>query len=650
MLLNYFNLRDQPFGVTPDPRYLFPTSSHREALASLLYGIHSGLGFITLTAESGMGKTTLLREALNRLGNTARTVFLFQSITDPTELFRALLIDLGEKDPPGTLIDLEMRLNEILMKDNESGRSLVVILDEAQNLDDSVLEAIRMLSNFETARHKLLQVILCGQQQLADRLAMPQLVQLRQRISIFATLKPLTRLETAGYIEHRLKVAGYENATPLFTPEAVSLIAQYASGIPRNINNICFNSLSIGSASGKKVIDAEVVRKATVDLGLGGSAFAEPIDDPGWQGARFADSTDDPGLQEARFADSTDDPGLQEARFAEPTDDPRLQRARFAESTDDPGLQEARFDESTDDSGLQEARFAELTDDLGLQEARFAEPTDDPRLQRARFNDPTDVPGLQRARFDEPTGDPDLQRAKFTDPIDNEGLQEARFAEPIRDSEPDEYEFEEWDLAEQSENSPGLRVALIAALLCATALAVVGWYVARSGGPHSSLVSQVTSWFHNSPPVNNQPQVQAPVLPQVDPSAQTSTAQKDEPPAQVATPTHDDSPVRSAVPSGAKPAKDATAQASHVLQVSKPNRERSSAKLRASRTTTPNGGVEVVGARQGESFAGICVERFNGCTPALLNTIVGLNPGIKDQDHLEAGQRVFLPVRLQQSN
>ena len=555
LLLNHFNLRDQPFGVTPDPRYLFLTKTHRAALEGLLYGIHSGLGFIALTAEPGMGKTTLMRVALNQLGNTARTAFLFQAITDPTELFRALLIDLGEKDPAGTLIDLEMRLNEILLRYNESGQRVVVVLDEAQNLVDSVLEAIRMLSNFETSRHKLLQVILCGQQQLADRLATPELVQLRQRISIFATLKPLTRLETAGYIEHRLKVAGYENSTPLFTPEAVSLIAHYGDGIPRNINNICFNSLSIGCTSGKKVIDAEAVREAIADLGLEGSKFGEPTDDLGWQGETLGETIDDPGLQGATFAGPIDDLGLQGETFGEPTDD------------------------------------------LGWQRARFAN--------------------------------------------------------PVGDSEPDEDEFEEPDLSEERETSPGLRVALIAGLLFATALAVAGWNVARSGGPHSPLMSQVTSWFHNSPPVKNQPQVQAPALPQVDQSAQTSIRQQRESAAQAATPSQDDSSLQSAIPSQAKPANEGTAQASPFFGVSKPNRERSGAKLRASRGTIPKGGVEVVGARQGQSVAGICVERFNGCSPALLNTIVELNPGIKDQDHLEAGQRVFLPViesRPQQRN
>ncbi len=511
MLLNYFNLREQPFGVTPDPRYLFLTKTHREALEGLLYGIDSGLGFIALTAEPGMGKTTLLRMALNRLGNRAKTVFLFQTITNPTELFRALLIDLGEKDPPGTLIDLEGRLNEILLRHNESGRRVVVVLDEAQNLDDSVLEAIRMLSNFETSSHKLLQVILCGQHQLADRLATRELVQLRQRISIFATLKPLTRSETAAYIAHRLKVAGYENSTPLFTAEAVSLIAHYGDGIPRNINNICFNSFSTGCALGKKVIDAEVVREVLADLGLEGSKFADPIDDLGWQGETFAEPIDDTGLQEATFPGSIVDLGLQGETTAEPIDA------------------------------------------LAPQEGMTAEPIDAPALQEETF----------------------------TEPIDDSGWREPRFAKPVWDSEPDEDEFKESDLSEQQETSPGRRVALIAVILCAAALAAVGWYVARSGGSHSPLISQVTSWFHDSAPVSNQSQVQAP----------------------------DDSSTQPAGPSETNPAKDATSQVTPVLQAPKPNHERSGANPRASRVTIPNGGVTVVGARRGQSVASICVER-----------------------------------------
>ena len=546
LLLSHFNLRDQPFGVTPDPRYFVPIKTHREALAGLLYGIDSGVGFIALTAEPGMGKTTLLHLAVDRLGNTAKTIFLFQVITDATELFRALLIELGEVDLPGTLIELEMRLKEILIRHSDSGRRLVIVLDEAQNLDDSVLEAMRMLSNLETSSHKLLQVILCGQQRLADRLAEPGLTQLRQRISIFATLQPLTPSETADYIEHRLKVAGYESSTQLFTPEAVSLIAHYGGGIPRNINNICFNSLSFGCALDKKVIDEKIVREAIAGLGLEGSKSAEP--------------------------------------------------------TDDPGVRESPIGEST----------AELPVDPSAQATTFAEPTDD------------------------------------------QGWRGTRFAEPVRDSVPDDYEFEYSDFSEHQETSPGLRVALIAALLVVPALAIVGWNLSRPGGPLFPLMSQVTSRFHQSPPVKNQPQVQgsespqAPALPQVDlsshvdESAQTLKTPPDESAAQTSTPSQGDSSLQSPVPSEKKPANDSTAQAPPV-QVSKPNHERSGAKLRTSGNTIPHGGVVVIGARQGQSFAGICVERFNGCTTALLNTIVELNPGIKNHDHLKAGQRIVLP-------
>ena len=467
-------------------------------------------------------------------------------------------------------------------------------------------------------------------------------MQLRQRISIFATLEPLTQRETAGYIEHRLKVAGYESSTPLFTPEAVSLIAHYSDGIPRNINNICFHSISIGCVLGEKVIDAGVVRETIANLGLERSKFGELTDDLGSQEARFADSNEDIGLQRARFTDSNDDIGLQRARFADSTDDECLPKGRFANSADDLGSQDARFADSNDDIGLQRARFADSTDDEGLPEARFANPADDLGSQGARFTDSTDDTGSQGLRLAEQT--------------DDLGRKRPRFAEPILLFETDEHEFEESDLSEQREVSPGLRVASIAFLLFAMSLAVVGWYVARSGGFSSPLMSQVTSWFHNFSPVKNQSQVQAPALPQtpalpqipaspqVDRSSQTPIAQKDESAPSAATPSEGDSSLRTSVPSQSKPANDGTAQASRFFGVSKLNRERSGSKLRASSGAIPKGAVEVVGARKGQSFAGICVQRFNGCTLALLNTIVELNPGIKDQDHLQAGQRVYLPL------
>jgi len=277
MDLRRSDLREQPFGVTPDPRFLLATETHREALAALLFGIESGLGFMTLIASPGMGKTTILFEALARLRDKARTVFLFQTIQNPIDLVRALLIDLGDGDPQGSLVDLETRLNEILVRESERGKSLVVVLDEAQNLSYSVLEAVRMLSNFETASRKLVQIVLCGQLQLADRLAEPRLLQLRQRISIFARLKPLAPLETGLYVEHRLKVAGYSGSKPLFTEEAVDLIASYSGGIPRNINSLCFNALSVARALNKGEIDADAVREVIDDLSLRRDEIVERI-------------------------------------------------------------------------------------------------------------------------------------------------------------------------------------------------------------------------------------------------------------------------------------------------------------------------------------------------------------------------------------
>jgi type II secretory pathway predicted ATPase ExeA len=226
------------------------------------------LGFVALAANPGMGKTTLLFETLRRLGESTRTVFLFQTISSPEELFRALLIDLGETDTHGDLVELQTRLNQLLVSQNEAGRRLVVAIDEAQNLNDSVLEAVRMLSNFETSSQKLMQIILCGQLQLAEKLAQPHLLQLRQRISIFAHLKQLSPTETAAYIQHRLRVAGYDSDKPLFTSAATAMIAKHSDGIPRNINNLCFNALSLGCALQHTAIDTDVICEVLADLDI----------------------------------------------------------------------------------------------------------------------------------------------------------------------------------------------------------------------------------------------------------------------------------------------------------------------------------------------------------------------------------------------
>ncbi|MGB6689735.1 MAG: AAA family ATPase [Terracidiphilus sp.] len=268
MVLDFFNLREQPFGVTPDPRFWFASATHREALASLLYALEAERGFVALIANPGMGKTTLLFNGLQRINSRVRTVFLFQRITSVKSLLQALLADLGVTEIRGSLIELQRKLNDVCAEQARSDKRIVVVIDEAQNLDESVLEFVRMLSNFETSSRKLIQIVLAGQFQLAEKMASPSMTQLRQRISIFAYLKPLSEQETASYIDHRLQTAGYSANLPLFAPSAMELIAKHSQGIPRNINNLCFNAMSVGFALKRRTIHDDVLREVIADLSL----------------------------------------------------------------------------------------------------------------------------------------------------------------------------------------------------------------------------------------------------------------------------------------------------------------------------------------------------------------------------------------------
>jgi general secretion pathway protein A len=227
-LLEYFNFSVEPFGVTPDPAFLFLSPTHREALASMLHGVRSGRGFTSLIAQPGMGKTTLLFALLRNLEGTARVAFLFQTLCGPREFLRALLDDLGVEDEGTDITKMHSKLNQFLLRESLQGRQLVVIIDEAQNLDAQVLEVVRMLSNFETANRKLMHVVLAGQPELAEKLASEKLAQLRQRISIVARLSPLNSWQTREYIEHRLRIAGFASGEPLFTKEACAKIADHS--------------------------------------------------------------------------------------------------------------------------------------------------------------------------------------------------------------------------------------------------------------------------------------------------------------------------------------------------------------------------------------------------------------------------------------
>jgi general secretion pathway protein A len=215
-----------------------------------------------------MGKTTLLFQLLQQLRPTTRTAFLFQTQCDSREFMRFLLRELGcEVQGQQDLVNMHEEFNRCLLQEAHAGRRFVVVIDEAQNLEPAVLETVRLLSDFETPQAKLLQIVLSGQPELADKLARPSLRQLRQRISVLSTLAPLSAKEVERYLNHRLRAGGRANS-PLFTVAAIRMIAEISEGIPRNINNICFNALSLGCALGVKLIDVPVVQQVAADFDL----------------------------------------------------------------------------------------------------------------------------------------------------------------------------------------------------------------------------------------------------------------------------------------------------------------------------------------------------------------------------------------------
>ena len=265
MFLDFYRLKEQPFGVTPDPAYLYSSRTHAETLASLSLGIKENRGFLALIAEPGMGKTTLLYRLMEELRDSSRAVLVSQTQCNSREFVEYILHDLGLNPQGMSFAGMHGKLNEILFEELLAGKRFVLVVDEAQNLEDSVLETIRMLSNFETHNTKLLQIVLAGQPRLASLLAQPRLSQLRQRIAVLGHLQPFVAQETGRYINHRLKIAGYAGDPlfePLFSPNAVSLIAQRSQGIPRNINNLSYNSMLLACSRGLPTVTAPIVQEA----------------------------------------------------------------------------------------------------------------------------------------------------------------------------------------------------------------------------------------------------------------------------------------------------------------------------------------------------------------------------------------------------
>jgi type II secretory pathway predicted ATPase ExeA len=266
-LAEAYGLSENPFGVTPDPRYLFESSTHLEAKSSLIVGIECAVGFQALIAPPGMGKTTLLCNILEQFDDIARTAFLFQTQGNSRDFLRYLISELGGEAPDSDVVRMQETINQLLIRERRAGRQTIVIIDEAQNLAPAVLETLRLLSNFETSTDKLLHIILAGQPQLAQKLASPEAAQLSQRICILTTLQAFSLEDTGKYIEHRLKVAGYQGE-PLFSPEAVGAIWKRSGGIPREINKVCFNSLLLARATKKKRVESSILREVTSDLDL----------------------------------------------------------------------------------------------------------------------------------------------------------------------------------------------------------------------------------------------------------------------------------------------------------------------------------------------------------------------------------------------
>jgi general secretion pathway protein A len=261
MLTDFYRCWEQPFGLTPDSRSLYLSPTHGEALGSLMSGIQAERGLFALVAEPGMGKTTLLYHLMERLRGSMRVAFLFQTQCSSFELMRYLMSELGLESEGKDIVGMHEALNKVLFDKMRVGERFVLIIDEAQNLAADVLETVRLISNIETPHAKLMQIVLAGQPQLADNLTHPDMEQMRQRIATVSSLTPLNTDETAAFIENRLQAAGYRGG-PLFTPSALSVIAEKALGVPRNINRLCFSSMTVGYALKRKQINGEVVREA----------------------------------------------------------------------------------------------------------------------------------------------------------------------------------------------------------------------------------------------------------------------------------------------------------------------------------------------------------------------------------------------------
>jgi general secretion pathway protein A len=264
----FYAFRQKPFSVTSNPSFLFLSRRHQEALAHLIYGIKERVGFMEITGEVGTGKTTVCRALLNQLDEKNKTAFIFNSNVSEAQLMQTIVEDLGiradkKNKSKGALFS---ELNRFLIEQLEQNNNVVLIIDEAQNLSLKLLEQVRMLSNLESENEKLLQIVLVGQPELRDKLNLPALRQLRQRIAVRYHIEALERQEVALYILHRLTLAGTNGNAPVFDEGALDEIHRYSGGIPRLINMVCNKALLTGFVLEKRHIDETIIKQSILEL------------------------------------------------------------------------------------------------------------------------------------------------------------------------------------------------------------------------------------------------------------------------------------------------------------------------------------------------------------------------------------------------
>jgi len=265
MYTAFYGLREKPFSLTPDPHFLYLAEPHREALAHVLYGLEQGEGFIAVTGEIGTGKTTLCRTVLQRLGSDTEVAYVFNPSLTGEELLRAINVEFGLLTEGRTRAELSDQINQFLLEMKRADRRVLLIIDEAQNLQPSTLEEIRLLSNLETSTSKLIQILLFGQPELDEMLDSKQLRQLRQRISVRWSLSPLTAEEVAEYVRHRLRIAA-GGECDLFDDRALREICRRSRGIPRLVNLLADRALLAGYVSETKEIGPGLVSQAAREI------------------------------------------------------------------------------------------------------------------------------------------------------------------------------------------------------------------------------------------------------------------------------------------------------------------------------------------------------------------------------------------------